>query len=80
VEISMNHLKIYVVDRFEGAYAVLEDNSGRTYDVLCDELPENLREGDVLHENEGAYLLDEKLTEEKRTKLQRINDALTKKD
>jgi hypothetical protein len=78
VVISMNHLKDYVLDRYEGAYAVLEDSSGRTYDVLCEELPANLREGDILHENDGTYVVDEKATEEKRKKLKQISDALTK--
>ena len=78
--ISMNHLKAYVLDRYEGAYAVLEDSTGRTYDVLRDELPADIREGDVLHENEGTYIIDEKATEEKRIKLKKISDSLTKKD
>jgi hypothetical protein len=74
----MNHLKAYVLDRFEGQYAILLDSYGRAYDVLRDELTPDIREGDVLHENDGIYEIDEELTKEKREKLQKIKEELTK--
>lgn len=77
MEISMKHLKTYVLDRYEGSYGVLEDQSGRLYDVLRDELPPDVREGDVLHESEGAYVVDQKATEEKRESLRRISEELS---
>ncbi|HEX2938786.1 MAG TPA: DUF3006 domain-containing protein [Ruminiclostridium sp.] len=79
MEISMEHLKEYVLDRFEGEYAILEDNSGRMFDVLREELPLDLKEGDVLHENAGEFVVDEKATADKREKLKKIFDNLVKK-
>ena len=80
MDLSMKHLKTYVLDRYEGSYAVLTDSFGKTYDVLRDELPNDVREGDLLTENEGIYIYDEKLTAEKREKLQQLSDELTKND
>jgi hypothetical protein len=80
VENSTKHLKTYVIDRYEGAYAVLEDKYGRTYDVPRDELPPDTREGDVLNENDGIYVINEEATKLKRAKLRQLKDALTNKE
>jgi hypothetical protein len=74
----MNHLKTYVVDRYEGEYAVLIDGFGKAYDVLRDELPVDTREGDVMNENDGVYVFDEESTKEKREKIQKIKETMTK--
>ena len=75
----MKHLKPLTVDRFEGEYAILIDNIGRSYDVLRDELPGDSLEGDVLHENGGIFIVDEELTKEKREKIQRLREQLSQK-
>jgi hypothetical protein len=80
MEISMDHLEAYVLDRYEGEYAVLQNKNGRTFDVLRDELPLNVREGDILHENEGSFVMDEKLTQESREKLKKLYADLAKKN
>ncbi len=74
----MNHLKDFVVDRFECSYVVLIDNHGTNYDVLRDELPEDIREGDVMNETDGVYVYDEIATKEKRKKIQKLKEELTK--
>lgn len=78
VEVQMNHLKLYSVDRFEGQYAILVDNYSKAYDVLRDELPSDVREGDILNENEGQYVIDEEATKEKREKIHKIREELLK--
>lgn len=78
MDISMNHLKTYIVDRYEGEYAVLIDGFGKVYDVLRDELPSDTREGDVMNESDGVYVFDEESTKEKREKLQKIKETITK--
>ena len=75
---SVKHLRTFVIDRYEGAYAILEDNLGRTYDVLKEELPENTHEGDVLNENDGVYVVDVEATQAKRNELEKISEKLTK--
>lgn len=44
----------YIIDRFEGDYAVLEMESGGTIDVLKADLPE-VAEGDVIIFENGFY-------------------------
>lgn len=78
MENSTKHLKTFTIDRFEGAYAILEDNFGRTYDVLKEELPQDSHEGDILNEIEGAYVVNEEATQAKREELRKISERLTK--
>ncbi len=47
----------YVIDRFEGGIAVLEDENGRFSDVDRTKLPKNAGEGDVIGEKNGEYCL-----------------------
>lgn len=79
MENSLEHARIFAVDRFEGQYAVLTDKSGKTYDVLRQELPKGTREGDVLHEDAGTYYVDEVRTAESRKKLKQLYDELAGK-
>jgi hypothetical protein len=78
MENSLEHFRTFVVDRFEGEYAILSDSIGKNYDVLREDLPKETREGDVLHEDEGAYVFDEVRTTESREKLKRLYDELAK--
>jgi Protein of unknown function (DUF3006). len=76
MDISLEHLKTFVLDRFEGEYAILTDGAGKAYDTLREALPEEAREGDILHEDRGAYSIDKELTAESRKKLKRLYDEL----
>lgn len=51
----------YIIDRFEGDYAVLEREKGGTIDVLKSDLPE-AREGDVILLENGFYRVDKEDT------------------
>nr|MDE6664753.1 DUF3006 domain-containing protein [Ruminococcus sp.] len=46
-----------VIDRFENDIAVIETD-GRMIEVDRLQLPENVREGDVLTENNGVWTVD----------------------
>lgn len=78
MENSNKHFKSYVLDRYEGEYAILEDKYGRNYDVLREELPEDIREGDILSEDQGSFVIDEEATKIRREELQHIREALTR--
>ncbi len=52
----------YIIDRFEGDFAVLEKESGGTIDIKR-ELLENAREGDVIIFSEGKYIVDAQETQ-----------------
>ena len=52
-------MKLYIIDRFEGDFAVLEEDDGTCTDVKKALLPQNAREGDVLFFDGSSYFIDE---------------------
>ena len=50
----------YIVDRFEGEYAVLENEDGTTVDVLKELV--SAAEGDVIVFKDGVYYADKEQT------------------
>ena len=64
----------YTVDRTEGCFAVLEDESGQTKDVRLCCLPENIKEGDILKFENNIYTIDEERTQQRKKNLEeRLN-------
>ena len=47
-----------IVDRIEGGFAVCEDDGGEMRDISLAELPEEVREGDVLVPGPEGYRVD----------------------
>lgn len=66
----------FVLDRFEGDYAVLEDEKGAMQNVKRALLPHGLKEGDVLREENGDYTFDEPATRERSERIRRLTDGL----
>lgn len=62
-------MNTYVIDRFEGTVAVLEDEAGGTSAVPRDSLPPAAREGDVLRLKDGVYTLDPEETARRRERM-----------
>lgn len=57
--------KQLVVDRFEENIAVCEDRAtGKTYNIELKNLPQEVREGDIIKLENGKYVKDEKEKEE----------------
>ena len=52
----------YIIDRFEGDFAVLERENGGTVDVLKADLPD-ATEGDVIVFENGFYKVDKEETQ-----------------
>ena len=65
VSIRQVNMEKYIVDRFEGDFAVLEKETGGTIDVLIKSLPP-LCEGDVVVFENGAYHKDSEETEKRK--------------
>ena len=55
----------YIVDRFEGDFAVLESENGGTVDILKSDLPD-VKEGDVIVFEDGYYKVDREETQRRR--------------
>ena len=50
---------IFVIDRFEGDYAICENrDTGEMIDIQLSELPKEVKEGNVLKYKNGKYIID----------------------
>ena len=65
----------YVLDRYEGDWAILEDEDGRVLKVARDTLPQ-ASEGEALEEADGRWRVDpertERLRRQARARLERL--------
>lgn len=61
---------MYIVDRFEGIYAVCEDESGKMIDIPIDLLPNSVAEGDCICNKDGLYVIDEAFSQKKKCDLE----------
>ena len=59
-------MMIYTIDRFEGDYAVLEDDDENRVNVKKALLPEMAKESDVLDFDGEAYTVNAEETEKRR--------------
>jgi hypothetical protein len=68
----------YTIDRFEGNFALCEDESGSQRQIPLSALPETAREGDIITEKDGAFTVNEEATEKRREKMQQRLNRLFK--
>lgn len=55
----------YTLDRFEGNFAICENRQTAEFtNISKDELPDELKEGDIFKEINGKYFIDKSKTEE----------------
>ena len=66
----------YYVDRIEADEAVCETPEGETMRLSLSALPEGTREGSVLREEEGAFVLDDAAAEARRATLFALQESL----
>lgn len=66
----------YIVDRFEGAFAVCEDESGKMHDIKKSLLPPKVAEGDVLQNQADCFVIDAEQTQRRRAKMRKKLQSL----
>ena len=67
-----------VVDRIEGRFALVE-NFGEMIEIPLCQLPEDVREGDILRIENGEYIVDNISVEEQKEELfSRLENLLNK--
>ncbi|MDY3861891.1 MAG: DUF3006 domain-containing protein [Ruminococcus sp.] len=66
----------YIIDRFEGDTAVLEDENKEFLNVPKSILPENSNESDCLVFKDGKYIIDEETTKELKEEISDLMDEL----
>lgn len=66
-----------IIDRLEGCYAVCENDAAEQILLEKHLLPAETKEGDILTMDEsGIYRIDKEATEQRRAKLQRLQERL----
>lgn len=70
-------MKNLIVDRFEGAYAICEDEEKKLFAIELAELPKGVREGDVLEiSDDGSLNVSAEKTAARRKKILQKQNAL----
>ena len=70
-------MKKYIIDRFEGLFAICENEEKKIINIKTELLPPETKEGDCLYINEeGEYLIDYENTEESRRRIRSKLDSL----
>ena len=69
----------YSVERIEEKVALCEDDLGKTVKLRLDELPENIREGDIIVRTENGYTIDSDETSARRKKMAEMQKKLFNK-
>ena len=69
----------YSVERIEENVALCEDDLGKTVKLRIDELPENIREGDIIVRTENGYTIDTDETSVRRKKMAEMQKKLFNK-
>ena len=70
--------KIFSVDRFEGDYAVCENESGKMELILRSDLPDGIKEGDVFIYNGKTYQIDSEETKKRKKRIEALQEQLFK--
>ena len=69
----------YSVERIEENIALCEDDLGKTIKLRLDELPENIREGEIIVRTENGYTIDTDETSVRRKKMAEMQKRLFNK-
>ena len=69
----------YSVERIEENVALCEDDISKTVKLRLDELPENIREGDIIVRTENGYTIDSDETSVRRKKMAEMQKKLFNK-
>lgn len=65
-----------IIDRFEGQYAVCEDEDLNMINIEIDKLPQGVKEGDVLIIEGDNIKVDKEETEIRRERIRRLMEDL----
>lgn len=68
----------YIIDRFEGTYAVCEDEKKNMVNIPKYKLPMEAKEGDLLIDDNGIIRIDDREADENRKKMNQMMSKLFK--
>lgn len=61
----------YIIDRLEEGLAICEDELKKMISIPRSQLPEELKEGDILMEDEGVFYPDPEALKERKTNMKK---------
>ena len=65
------------LDRFEGDYAICEDDAQRRHEIHQSKLPTNAKPGDILRRSsEGKLIVDDAETARRKARIKALQDRL----
>lgn len=67
-----------VIDRFEGNFAICENDNMEIIHIDKSKLPANAKEGSIIEDKEELYILLEKETEDRNKRIKEKMDRLWK--
>lgn len=65
-----------IIDRFEGKFAVCEEEEGTFREISRDQLPPESKEGDCLDYQDGTYQINREETQRRREEILRLQNSL----
>lgn len=71
---------IYTVDAFEEEYATLQSENRESRCVFADELPVGCREGDVVENKDGKWVINREITCMRKNEIKKILNNIIKKE
>lgn len=66
----------YIIDRFEGMFAVCESSELKFLNILKKELPKGIKEGDVLLFDGKSYVIDVEETKKRKKEIEDLTKDL----
>lgn len=69
-------MKRYSVERKEANFAICEDDDGGQMKLDIGELPQDVREGDIIVRTESGYAVDREETESRRRKMSALQKSV----
>ena len=72
-------MKKLSIDRFDGKYAICEDDDRRVFAIERSEIPKEAKRGDVLSiSDEREITIDEQETKARKKRIKKLQDSLWK--
>ena len=72
-------MRILAIDRFEGTFAICEDDERKAFAIERAELPNEAKEGDIIKISDDAVItIDKEETQRRRDRNKKLQDKLWK--
>ena len=65
-----------IIDRFEGDFAIVELEERNIIEIPREDLPQSAKEGDVLVQTNGKFIIDSGETERRKAEIEALSQKL----